>query len=1154
LHFLRSYSALHSFERARRVAQLDKHTAGMTQVMVQLVLRIAALLTVMAGTTLTFEILGDPWWAVDSFFVTHADDRVSFLQMVYWIVVSITTVGYGDFAPKTVITRVLTIIFIVVGVASVYLIQYSFSEMRRQQHEGTGKYWQRNWGEERHVVVILCHNGSASRMASLIHGFLQELLHASHNETEDHHDHASSVWAHIRLWLHGAPPAHQQTWPDVVFLSPTKWAEDGELGGHGGGADARTFRKFLEATEDFPSRMLRRIWFLVGSITSEADLERARVRDSALTYVLSDLKSATPDEDDAQTIYSAVVIRDLFPDVRLRLMVMKPESKELAVQAGIDASRCFSSRELSASLLAQNARCRGLIPAVTAMFKSADVDDEEYFLRQASQNYGLGRSTTRNSLLLDQPTTSKLLGFPSMADPSAVSNCRSLEELEKTLRKSQTHWCPLKKSYERVDPWMFEFFEGASQCVFGFDLHARYEGLNYGPLVLEIYRECGAVVLGIQHNGRLLLCPQSQKWRAKEGQVCFAVARSAATLDPCRLNQEDRNSWRNAFQAARRRRRHRAQQRGRHVDAARLMGKRLQQSLLQHLRDPEAQMGPRIMKSSKRVASAHKGHADLAILPPSPSLQALDSPLGELNSKTGLNLAANGCFSDRQGLRRPAALSSVRTLRQNLSEWEDLVVLIVCHGEIWQQVRTFVATLRQEYLPCLQPVVVLAPTSPPPGLLEDCGDRVVCMQGSSLRAQALIEAGVLEAGTVVVLAGEVAQTSNHFDYRVVLTGQELECWLGTSPNPTFTAFELHDSRSARHLPRLRMKAAIQSSAITNIASACIFRSQASFGTEFSCLDSPKTIGLRSESDDPPDSPTPRMANRWEEASSVCEEDMEEDEKEGPGIEDSGHRRRSVKEWLQGFFGRSTEEKSHDSILYHPRFAAGQVFTPELWGMMLGRMFYMPAVIELIEALVMPSRREQVAYPWQVRIPSSYIGLPFSQLLADLALGMPLTDVGEEAEAQEDDEDERGGKSPTESGTPQEREAQMRVGANNRWADGGRLCPPGLGQQPSGPPAVPIALYRLRADFSLGAAAPSSSMGHIGVEIQQQHRLTAREVTEQSRSVAEGIGGHHFLMLAPQLDTHLRDGDWVIVLGGRSFGRLMHERGLLRGSQPNSNKC
>merc|ERR1711976_836243 len=73
-------------------------------------------------------------------------------------------------------------------------------------------------------------------------------------------------------------------------------------------------------------------------------------------------------------------------------------------------------------------------------------------------------------------------------------------------------------------------------------------------------------------------------------------------------------------------------------------------------------------------------------------------------------------------------------------------------------------------------------------------------------------------------------------------------------------------------------------------------------------------------------------------------------------------------------------------MFNPRFAAGQVFTPELWGVMLGRLFYMPALIELVEAIVMPHRRGQVAFSWQIQVPEQFAGVAFSKLFHTLATG------------------------------------------------------------------------------------------------------------------------------------------------------------------------
>ena len=59
------------------------------------------------------------------------------------------------------------------------------------------------------------------------------------------------------------------------------------------------------------------------------------------------------------------------------------------------------------------------------------------------------------------------------------------------------------------------------------------------------------------------------------------------------------------------------------------------------------------------------------------------------------------------------------------------------------------------------------------------------------------------------------------------------------------------------------------------------------------------------------------------------------------------------------------------------------------------MFYMPAVIEILEALVMPHRRHQQAFPWQIKAPEEFVGRPFSQLMWAFATGKQDGELPEE---------------------------------------------------------------------------------------------------------------------------------------------------------------
>jgi hypothetical protein len=79
---------------------------------------------------------------------------------------------------------------------------------------------------------------------------------------------------------------------------------------------------------------------------------------------------------------------------------------------------------------------------------------------------------------------------------------------------------------------------------------------------------------------------------------------------------------------------------------------------------------------------------------------------------------------------------------------------------------------------------------------------------------------------------------------------------------------------------------------------------------------------------------------------------------------------------------SRKKDEQQNLKLHPRYLAGQIFSPDFFGTLLGRMYYLPATIEVMEAIVMPSRRGQKSFFWQTSLPKDFAGAPYRDLVRD----------------------------------------------------------------------------------------------------------------------------------------------------------------------------
>ena len=115
-------------------------------------------LTFIACTMYVFEGLGDVRYFVDSTIYT-AMGHISFFRMCYASMVTMTTVGYGDYYPNTVFNQLFFFVASVGGVTFFSVVTGELLELSSQLSSGMGKFRPKYpYGSARnqrgHILVI----------------------------------------------------------------------------------------------------------------------------------------------------------------------------------------------------------------------------------------------------------------------------------------------------------------------------------------------------------------------------------------------------------------------------------------------------------------------------------------------------------------------------------------------------------------------------------------------------------------------------------------------------------------------------------------------------------------------------------------------------------------------------------------------------------------------------------------------------------------------------------------------------------------------------------------------------------------------------------------------------------------------------------------
>ena len=266
-----------------------------------------------------FEALGDPAHISDPTVVAAMGD-VSFYQMCYFVFITISTVGYGDYSPRTVLGRAATVVIILAGVAFFSVSTAELLAISSSEASGMGRFHPRRRGG--HVLVA---GGAVAAGGATIADLLGEIV----------------------------SPKPGAATPQVVALSPVE--------------PSAAMRALLRAA----GGVRKHTTLLVGSLLEARDLARCRADAAVAAFLVSDLAADDPVAEDEATVLAAAALHRAFPQLPLRVLLCRSASTPLARSAGLALHALAAADEVAPSLLALSASTPGATTLAANLLRHA---------------------------------------------------------------------------------------------------------------------------------------------------------------------------------------------------------------------------------------------------------------------------------------------------------------------------------------------------------------------------------------------------------------------------------------------------------------------------------------------------------------------------------------------------------------------------------------------------------------------------------------------------------------------------------------------------------------------------------------------------------------------------------------------------------------